>query len=284
MQKAENLQKEKPVRFHLPYPLYDSHFHALQGVAKLLSAAFLSGLCGAVEVAVDEHHFDRRLEFTKLYPQLNLSAGIHPSSSGVENGNLRSRFTMVREQAAHPSVVAIGESGLDFYRDYAPQDRQEEAFRYHLELAVETGLPIIIHNRAADDRVLAILRESGCRCGVFHCFSSGWETAVQALDLGFHISFAGNLTYRKTEEIREAAAGIPSDRLLVETDAPYLSPQPVRGQMNHPGHIGYTLEALAEIRHDDPEELAKIMVKNSIELFGIKPEVARGQSTISMAD
>ena len=284
MQKAENSQKEKPARFHLPYPLYDSHFHALQGVEGLLSTAFLSGLCGAVEVAVDEHHFDRRLEITKLYPQLHLSAGIHPSSSGVENGNLKSRFTMVREQATHPRVVAIGETGLDFFRDYAPEDRQEEAFRYHLELAVETGLPVIIHNRAADDRVLAILRESGCRCGVFHCFSSGRQTAVQALELGFHVSFAGNLTYRKAEEIREAAAIIPSDRLLVETDAPYLSPQPVRGRMNHPGHIGYTLETLAEIRHDDPEELAKIMVANSLKLFGIKPDAARGQSTISMAD
>ena len=263
----QNNPDEKTARFHLPYPLFDTHFHARQSIEVLLSTVFSAGLTGAVEVAVDEKDFDRRLEIAASYPRIHLSAGIHPSSSGIENGNFQSRFSTIREQITHPSVVAIGETGLDFFRDYVPQDRQEASFRYHLDLAVETGLPVIIHNRAADDRVLALVRESGCRHGVFHCFSSGWETARRALELGFYISFAGNLTYKKTEEIREAASKIPSDRVLVETDAPYLSPQPVRGRTNHPGHIGYTLETLAEIRRDDIEKLAAITVENSIALF-----------------
>ena len=117
-----------------------------------------------------------------------------------------------------------------------------------------------------------MVEESDCRSGIFHCFSSNWDVAKKALDLGFHISFAGNLSYKKTEIIREAAAGIPSDRLLLETDSPYLSPQAVRGMLNHPGHIGYTLDILADIRKENPEELAATIVRNAFEIFSISAE------------
>jgi TatD DNase family protein len=131
---------------------------------------------------------------------------------------------------------------------------------------------VIVHNRNADQRVLEIIRESKCRKGVFHCFSSTWDTARKALDLGFYISFAGNITYKNTDVIRDAAVRVPADRVLIETDAPFLSPQPVRGKMNHPGFLGYTLEALAELRGIEPVKLAQDTADNARKLFGIIPK------------
>lgn len=250
---------------------------SLDGEAEAaLAVAFQTNLIAAVEVAVDELQFEKRLALAESFPQILLSAGIHPSSTNPEGGTWAERFAIIREQASSPLVVAIGETGLDFFRDYAPKELQERAFRDHLELAAETNLPVIIHNRSADESVLQLVRESRCRKGVFHCFSSGMDTARRALDLGFHISFAGNLTYKNTEMIREAAAGIPSDRILIETDSPYLSPQTVRGRTNHPGHLGYTLETLAELRHEDSERLAEGTVRNARELFSplTAPEVS----------
>lgn len=267
------MSDKKAARFHLPYPLFDTHFHALHMLERdaeaeaALATAFGTNLVGAVEVAVDELHFVKRLELAGSFPGLLLSAGIHPSSSESESSSWEERFALIRMQAASPLVVAIGETGLDFFRDYAPKKLQEKAFRDHLALAAETGLPVIIHNRSADERVLQLVSESSCRKGVFHCFSSDKDTAKKALDLGFNVSFAGNLTYKNTELIREAAAMVPADRILIETDSPYLSPQLVRGRSNHPGHLGYTLETLAEIRNEDAEGLAERTVANARDLF-----------------
>jgi len=267
------MKKDKEIEFHLPYPLFDSHFHALHmeekgfQVDSLIPALLSSGLSGAVEVAVNELDFEKRLELAEAVKGLYLSAGIHPSSTIVENGVWEERFAKIISQAQHPLVRAIGETGLDFFRDYAPRELQEKAFRCHLDLAADTGLPVIIHNRAADDRVLALVEESSCRRGVFHCFSSDRNAADKALALGFHISFAGNITYKNTEKIREAALMTPSEMLLIETDSPYLSPQSVRGRTNHPGHIGYTLEFLADIRGEGAEELAAATVENANQLF-----------------
>lgn len=268
------MSEKKTTRYHLPFPLYDTHFHALHMLERdaenreVLGEAFQTNLIGAVEVAVDELHFVKRLELAGSFPGLLLSAGIHPSASGSETTIWNERFAMIRWQAASPLVAAIGETGLDYFRDYAPRETQERAFRDHLELAAETNLPVIIHNRSADESIIRLVRESSCRKGVFHCFSSDLDTAKKALDMGFHVSFAGNLTYKKTEMIREAAAEIPSDRILIETDSPYLSPQAVRGRSNHPGHLGYTLETLAEIRKEEPERLAERTVMNARKLFG----------------
>ncbi len=270
------MKKDREIKLHLPYPLFDSHFHALHMEEKgleidsLIPALLSSGLRAAVEVAVNELDFEKRLKLAETFMGLYLSAGIHPSSTVVENGVWEERFAEIISQVQHPMVRAIGETGLDFFRDYAPRELQEKAFSCHLDLAAETGLPVIIHNRAADDRVFALLEESGCRKGVFHCFSSDRNAAEKALALGFHVSFAGNITYRNTEKLREAARVIPSERLLIETDSPYLSPQSVRGRINHPGHIGYTLEVLADIRDENIEKLAAATVENSMQLFGIQ--------------
>ena len=263
------------VQIHLPYPLFDSHFHALHmlernaGAIQTIAQAFQSNLVGALEVAVNEKDFAKRLEFVETFSGMILSAGIHPSSTDFEHGNWHERFNEVKIQIANPHVAAIGETGLDFFRNYSPKESQEKAFADHLELSVRTGLPVIIHNRNADKRILEIIRSSNCRNGVFHCFSSGRDTAREALDLGFHISFAGNITYNKSESIREAAKIVPPDRIMLETDSPYLSPQRVRSRSNQPGYIGYTLESLAEIRGDGTEALAENTVDNARRLFGI---------------
>ena len=260
------------VRYHLPYPVFDSHFHASHMSRKdldpseILSQAFSMNLAGAVDVATRVEDFEERLALAGKYPGLRISAGIHPSSV---TGELKENLTVLEKQAAEPLVVAIGETGLDSYRDYSPADLQEASFRAHLELAVRRGKPVIIHNRDADERVLAIVSESECRQGIFHCFSSDIRTAEAALDLGFHISFAGNVTFKSNDHLRKVAAMVPGDRILVETDAPFLSPVPRRGRPNHPGHIGYTVEVLAEVRNEDPEELSAGTVANARELFGI---------------
>jgi len=285
------------VGFYLPYPVFDTHFHALhmkhEGVDldKILLRSFNDNLVVALDVATNEKHFSWRCKLAKRFVNLYLSAGIHPSSLGQnwptpaaefqhrnampyaivddKKTDWDSRFEKIRAQCIHPAVVAIGETGLDFYRNYSPREHQELAFRYHLELAAETGLPVIVHNRNADERLLDIIGKVACNHGVLHCFSSNWETAKAALDLGYYISFAGNLSYGNADEIRRAALLIPRDRLLIETDSPYLSPVPMRGKANHPGHIGYTLKTLAELRKEDMEKLAESLVENAFMLFGL---------------
>jgi TatD DNase family protein len=232
---------------------------------ELLSRAFNGNLSGAMEVAVDERNFSKRIQLAERFPLLRLSVGIHPSSSG--GNDWLNRFDMVVEQANHPLVRAIGETGLDFYRSHASSECQLRSLRAHLELSKRTGLPVILHNREADKELLSIVAEVQPGGGIFHCFSSDWELARQALDLGFHISFSGNISYKNTEAIREAASRVPRDRILVETDAPYLAPQAVRGRLNHPGYIGYTLEALAAIRNEKSEDLAELVNANAKRLF-----------------
>ncbi len=258
---------------HLPFPLYDSHFHALHTAEKhehaqpLLEEALQGNLAGAMEVAIDEHNFHQRLEMAEKYRQITLSAGIHPSSTHPDRGDWETRFTRIAEQTRHPAVKAIGETGLDFYREHSPRDVQIRAFADHLELAAASGLPVIVHCRNADREVLETIARSNCRHGIFHCFSSGPEVAERALELGFCVSFAGNITYKNTDEMARAARMVPTDRILIETDAPYLSPQPVRGRPNHPACIGYTLEVLARIREEPPEQLARLTLNNARRLF-----------------
>ena len=258
---------------HLPYPAFDSHFHATimldrgMDVYAALTTAHELNLTGGLEIAIDESRFKERLELSARFPCLKLSAGIHPSACAKDT-DWASRFAHIVEQASHPAVAAIGETGLDFFRNYAPVQQQERSFREHLELAASLDKPVIVHNRDADGRVLEIIKESSCRKGIMHCFSSDWETAKAALDMGFFISFAANLTYKKTENIRRAARLVPLRRLLIETDAPFLPPQRVRGKLNHPGYIGYTLECLAEIRNADIEQLAEALVSNGYSFCG----------------
>lgn len=206
------------------------------------------------------------LELCEREEGVYAALGLHPHEAGVVGAD---DIAALRQLLRHPSAVAVGETGLDYYRDLAPRDRQAEAFRAQRELAAELGLPIVIHTRAADDDTVGALHElpDAVRV-VLHCFSS---TALlePALKHGWYVSFAGNVTYPKARELRWAAARVPADRLLAETDSPYLAPQPVRGQRNEPAHVVHTLATLADVRRDEPAPLAARIEANAAELFAL---------------
>jgi TatD DNase family protein len=188
--------------------------------------------------------------------------GIHPHQAAEEDA---ARLDELRELLADPRAVAVGETGLDFYRDYAPRDRQRELFARQLELAGELGKPVVVHTRAASDETAAAL-EAFDGTVVLHCFSAP-ELLPVALERGYYVSFAGNVTYPKAEELRDAARTVPADRLLAETDSPYLSPQPRRGRPNEPANVVHTVAVLAEARGEQAAELAARLDENAQTAF-----------------
>jgi TatD DNase family protein len=190
--------------------------------------------------------------------------GIHPHQAADPDAE---RLDELRELLGDERAVAVGETGLDFYRDYAPRDRQRELLASQLELAAELGKPVVVHTRAADaETAAALTRFDGTV--ILHCFSSP-ELLPVALDRGYFVSFAGNVTYPKAEELREMARRVPPDRLLAETDSPYLSPQPRRGRPNEPANVVHTVAALAETRGEDPAELAARLDANAAAAFSL---------------
>ncbi len=195
------------------------------------------------------------------------SAGVHPDNEGVREPAVADLL----ELAALPKVVAIGETGLDYYRlgerSIADMEWQRERFRTHIEAGRATGLPLIIHTRSASADTLGILREQGAGNGVFHCFTETAETARAALDMGFFISFSGILTFKTAHELREVAAFVPLDRCLIETDSPYLAPVPYRGKTNTPALVPYVARQLAEIKGLSLEAVAAATTANTERLF-----------------
>jgi len=190
------------------------------------------------------------------FDNLYAVAGVHPHEASGHDG------TEASPLVNHPKVVAIGEIGLDYHYDFSPRDQQRAVFERQLQLARESNLPVVIHTREAWNDTLAIIRESGVRHGIFHCFSEGPEEAAQALDLGFHISFSGIITFPKAEKVRDAARLAPHDRILVETDAPYLAPIPYRGKRNEPAYVVHTAQRLAEIRRTTFDEITAQTTQN----------------------
>lgn len=190
--------------------------------------------------------------------------GIHPHQAADEDPG---RLDELRELLGHERVVAVGETGLDFYRDYAPHDRQRALFERQLELAAELGKAVVVHSRAASDETAEAL-ESFEGTVVLHCFSAP-ELLPVALERSYYVSFAGNVTYPSAEELREAARQVPGHRLLVETDSPYLSPQPRRGRPNEPANVVHTIAALAETRGEDADELTARLDANATAAFSL---------------
>jgi TatD DNase family protein len=199
--------------------------------------------------------------------------GIHPNDAELWNETAEAK---IREWSRHPKVVAIGEIGLDFYWDKAPVSAQEKAFRDQINLAKELDVPIVIHNREAGRQILDVLKSEGVAglAGVFHCFSETMEIANEILELGFHISFTGNLTFKKSE-LPQVAKLIPIERLLLETDCPFLSPEPKRGRRNEPAHVIYIAQKLAEITGLPLEEIARITTENAHRLFGFAAQTGK---------
>jgi TatD DNase family protein len=246
----------------------DSHTHldlCEPPDSELVSAAETAGVKRMLTIGIDGVSCRAALAAAEAFPQVYAAVGRHPNAArGFDDADLAE----LRALAAHERCVAIGETGLDFYRDRAPRADQERAFAAQIELARETGKPVVIHTRAAADQTLAQLASeaAGVRV-VLHCFSMPDKLAA-CLERGYEISFAGNLTYPSADDLRSAAAQVPEDRLLVETDAPYLTPQPVRKHANQPAFVSHTFGLLAELRGASPGELAAAVEANAARVFG----------------
>ncbi len=193
------------------------------------------------------------------YPSIYATIGVHPHDASKSTPET---WTRMRELAKHPKVLAVGEIGLDYHYDFSPRDVQRAVFERQLALAAECRKPIVIHTREAWDDTLETLREHSHGGGIMHCFTGNETQARQALDLGFHLSFGGVLTFPKAEEVRQAARIAPEDRLLVETDCPYLAPVPHRGKRNEPAFVVETARRLAEVRGVPPEAIAEATTRN----------------------
>src|ERR1051325_424896 len=192
------------------------------------------------------------------------SVGAHPHEAADHAATTAADLAAL---AAHPRVVGIGETGLDYHYDHSPREAQERVFRAHIRAACEAGLPLIIHAREADEDVARMLRDEGAAAGVLHCFSSGRSLAEAALDLGFYISISGIVTFKNAGELRAIVRDVPLDRLLVETDAPYLAPVPYRGKRNEPAFVAATAAAVATVKGVAPEVLAAATTDNFFRLF-----------------
>lgn len=211
--------------------------------------------------------FERVLAVAERFPEVYCTVGIHPHEAGTEPAAELDRLV---ELSHHPKVVGFGETGLDYYYDKSPRDRQRDSFRTHIAAARTTGLPVIVHTRDADADTAAILAEEmgkGVFTGLVHCFSSGPELAGKAVDLGLFISISGIVTFKKAEALQDTVKGIPLDRLLVETDCPYLAPIPYRGKRNEPAYVAHTAAKVAELKGIGMGELAAATTGNFLRLF-----------------
>ncbi len=252
--------------------LVDSHCHLdfdelsgdLDGV---LARADEAGVKQMVTISTRITTFENVRRIAETRHNIYCTVGVHPHSAAEEGDVSIDRLV---ELSAHDKVIGIGETGLDYHYDRSPREVQQASFRRHIGAARRTGLPLIVHARNADADMAAILKEEmeeGAFPGLLHCFSSTSSLAEIALELGFYISFSGILTFKTAEEVRKAASLTPMDRLLVETDAPYLAPAPKRGKTNEPSYVAYTAARLAEVKGVTVDEIANITTDNFYRLF-----------------
>jgi len=239
-------------------------------LAKMAENQVTHALC----VSVDLPDFPQVLALAEQYPHIFASVGVHPDYEDTPEPTVQQLVDL----ADHPKIVAIGETGLDYYRLKGDLDWQRERFRVHIRAAQQTGKPLVIHTRDASADTLAILKEEGedgtgrAAGGVFHCFTETAEVARAALDLGFYISFSGILTFKKAQDIRDVAAFVPLDRMLIETDSPYLAPVPYRGKTNNPSYVPFVARQIAELRQMPVEAVAQATSTNFETLFsGVNP-------------
>lgn len=239
--------------------MIDTHAHLGDDAAEVLARARAAGVTRVVEVATTLAGAHATLARAEEHDGVFACLGVHPHEA-AEPGDLDE----LRRLLAHPKAVAVGETGLDYFRDYAPHDAQQRLFDAELELALEVGKPVVIHTRAADDDTRArLVRHDGDI--VLHCFSSP-ALLDDALERGWYVSFAGNVTYKNAYDLRDAARRVASERLLAETDSPYLAPQAVRGKRNEPAYVAHTYALLSELRGEDVEPLIEANAKRVFEI------------------
>jgi TatD DNase family protein len=241
---------------------------------ELVARAHASGVGQMVTISTRVRKLDRLLALTERYPSVFCSVGTHPNNAGDELDVTADELVQLAE--ANPKVVAIGEAGLDYFYDTQKPEDQQTGLRRHIEAARRTQLPLVIHSRSADADMAAILTEEtgkGAFPFILHCFSSGQALADTGVALGGYVSFSGILTFPKSTELRDIAATVPMDRLLVETDAPYLAPKRWRGKRNEPSYVVNTAEVLAEVKGVSYEEIARITTGNAFRCFTKMPRL-----------
>lgn len=250
--------------------LVDSHCHINfdplgPHLDDVLERAAANNVTHMLCVSVNMEDFPDVLKIARNNRQIFASVGVHPNETRGREPDMEELVTL----AADPDIVAIGETGLDYFRSQGDLDWQRERFRCHIEAARVAAKPLIIHTREAADDTMAMLQSSGAResGGVMHCFAEDWRIAQQALDIGFYISFSGIVTFKSARDVQEVARRAPLDRILVETDSPYLAPVPHRGKTNEPAFVRHTAEFVAALRGMDAEELAAATTENFFELF-----------------
>ncbi|MCV6576972.1 MAG: TatD family hydrolase [Cohaesibacter sp.] len=252
--------------------LVDSHCHLdfpelSAELDDVVRRAELAGVGHMVTISTHIRKFDQIKAIAEHYDNIFCSVGTHPHNADKE---LDFTANDIAKLAEHPKCVAIGEAGLDYFYDNAPKEAQAQGLRTHIDAARITQLPLVIHSRDADDDMITILKEGmeeGAYPALLHCFSSGRKLAMEALEMGHYISLSGILTFKRSQDIRDIVADVPLDRLLVETDAPYLAPMPYRGKRNEPAYVAHTAQVLAEVKGVSIEEIARITTENFFRLF-----------------
>lgn len=251
---------------HVQTEEFDSDREAVLDRARGAGVETLVVVGGAGDLSAN----DKAVALAERRAGLFATVGMHPHDAKDAGAEAMDRL---RSLAGHPKVVAIGETGLDFHYEHSPRQVQRDMFERFVAMALETRLPIVVHNRESDREVAETIRDrgKGKLTGVIHCFSSDADAARSFLDLGFYLSFSGIVTFRNADALRDVARWVPLDRLLVETDAPFLAPVPKRGQRNEPAHVRFVAETLARVRGVDVEEVAHATSRNARTLFGLPP-------------
>ncbi|MGG0791802.1 TatD family hydrolase [Peribacillus simplex] len=253
--------------------LFDTHVHVNaeqfnEDLEDVIDRAKEAGVNNMVVVGFDRPTIIRAMELIEAYDFMYAAVGWHPVDAiDMTEEDLQS----IEELSNHPKVVAIGEMGLDYHWDKSPKDVQMEVFRKQIRLAKKVGLPIIIHNREATADIVNILKEEEASRvgGIMHCFSGSAETALECINMNFYISLGGPVTFKNAKKPKEVAAAVPLDRLLIETDCPYLAPHPYRGKRNEPSYVKLVAEQIAEIKQLTLEEVSQATTENAKKLFGI---------------
>lgn len=256
----------------------DSHCHLTHErfeqdstAQELVQRAGQAGVAGMVNISCQiTGDFPQVLATAQKFDNVWCSVGTHPHDAGQDSEKIISQSRLVELARSSPKIIGIGETGLDYYYDNSPREDQHESFRKHIRACIETDLPLIVHSRDAEADTMRLIREEGAGTnlsGVMHCFSSGPKLAEDALDFGFYLSFSGIVTFKKAVELQDIAKNTPLDRILVETDAPFLAPEPYRGKLNEPAYVTRTGQFLAGLKGKSEAEMARVTTENFYQLF-----------------
>lgn len=251
---------------------FDSHAHLdddrfSPDREKVINSLKKNGVDFYINVGADMLSSEKSIKLAEEYDFIYASVGVHPHDAASLTEEDMARL---KKMLTHKKVVALGEIGLDYFYDNSPRDIQKKWFIRQLQIAKETDMPVIIHCRDAVGECMDIIRKSEHKKGVMHCFSGSAETAEELASMGWYVSFSGSVTFKNVEKLRRAASAVPLDRLMIETDSPYLSPEPVRGTRNTPQNVRYVAEKIAEIKQISVEEVAKITFENAKKFFNIQ--------------